>query len=238
MKTSYLVASLVFAAACSDGGGKKMITPPVDAPMSTVDAPPACSAPATLTAATDLALFYNPDSQMMVTGNQEVWRTIGDLNTDAMPDWIWIELFEGPPPDYTTANFPATPFTVQLTGAETDYLKCSTCVSLTTDVNTANTMELEYLDDYMATAGSVTITTLTPTIAGTPATPAMITGTLDNVNFAHVDISMTGTVPNASGCTTSLTSLPFTAMAMPMAVNGQTGYRFAIGKNTGKRPIR
>jgi len=243
MKTSYLVASLAFAAACSDGGGKKMITPPVDAPVS-VDAAPLCTAPAMLTTATDLGLSYTADRDMMTAGNQEKWTVIGDLNADTAPDWLWIELFEGPPPDFTTLNFPATPFTVQLTGAETDYLKCSTCISLTTDVDLAQLQAgmLVYADDFMATAGSVTITSLTPTIVNTPPTPdtpAMITGTLDNLSFAHVDISEAGTIPNVSGCTSTLASLPFTAMVMPaMAANGQTGYRFAIGKNLGKRPIR
>ena len=222
-----LLASLFLVAAACGGGGKKKV-PIVDAAV-TVDGPPPCSVPASFTAAAELELFYNPDSQMMVTGNQELWRTIGTLDA-AMPtqDWLWIEMFEGPAPDYTTENYPATPFTISLAGAELDYLKCSTCVTLTTDVNTTNTAELEYLDDYMATAGSVEITMLTPT---------MIAGTLTNINFAHVDISMAGTVPNASGCTTTLATLPFTAMVTPMA-NGQLGAKVGLPALTGRRPLR
>lgn len=228
MKTSScLLASLVLAAACGGGGGKK--NPPVvdSAPM--IDAPPPCSAPASFTAALELELFYNADSQNMVTGNQELWRTIGTLETGATTqDWLWIELFEGPAPDYTTENYPATPFTINLAGNELDYLKCSTCVTLTTDVNTANAEELEYLHDYMATAGSVEITTLTPT---------MIAGTLTGINFAHVDISMTGTAPNASGCTSTLATLPFTAMVTPMA-SGKLGAKVGLPSLTGRRPLR
>lgn len=239
MKTSsYLLAALVLATACSDGG-KKMIKPPVDAPII-VDGPPPCSAPMSFTAASDLALFYNPDSQTMVTGNQEVFRTIGDINADPSPDWLWIELFEGPAPDYTTENFPATPFTINLTGNELDYLKCSTCITLTTDVNLANMNELEYLDDYMASSGSVTITTLTPPdMTTTPPTPGMIAGTLTDINFVDVDISMAGTVPTSSGCTSTLSTLSFSAMTMASAVNGSVGARVSLGKGSfGKRPLR
>ena len=67
--------------------------------------------------------------------------------------------------------------------------------------------------------------------------PTMITGTLTNINFAHVDISMTGTVPNASGCTSTLASLPFTAMVTPMA-NGKLGARVGLPPLTAKRPLR
>jgi hypothetical protein len=228
MKTSScVVASLALVAACGGGDGKKK--PIVDAPPPMVDGPPPCSAPASFTQALELELFYNADSQNMVTGNQELWRTIGTLESGVpTQDWIWIELFEGPPPDYTTENFPATPFTINLTGAETDYLKCSTCVTLTTDVNTTNTAELEYLDDYMATAGSVEITMLSPT---------MIAGTLTGINFAHVDISMAGTMPNASGCTSTLATLPFTAMVTPMA-NGSLGAKVGLPALNARRPLR
>ncbi|MBA3501378.1 MAG: hypothetical protein M4D80_27385 [Myxococcota bacterium] len=224
--SSYLVASLLALTAACGGGGKK--SPPDAPPPPPVDGPPPCSAPASFTTAMELELFYNPDSQNMVTGNQELWRTIGTLDTTMTQDWLWIELFEGPAPDYTTENFPAAPFTINLAGNELDYIKCSTCVTLTTDVNVANTAELEYLDDYMATAGSVMITTLTPT---------MIAGTLTNINFAHVDISMAGTVPNASGCSSTLASLPFTAMVTPMA-NGKMGAKVGLPSLTAKRPLR
>ena len=227
MKTSScVVASLALVAACGGGDGKKK--PVVDAaPM--VDAIPPCSAPASFTQALELELFYNADSQMMVTGNQELWRTIGTLESGVpTQDWIWIELFEGPAPEYTTENFPAAPFTINLTGNELNYLTCSTCVTLTTDVNTTNTAELEYLDDYMATAGSVEITMLSPT---------MIAGTLTNINFAHVDISMAGTMPNASGCTSTLATLPFTAMVTPMA-NGSLGAKVGLPALNARRPLR
>jgi hypothetical protein len=80
----------------------------------------------------------------------------------------------------------------------------------------------------MATAGSVEITMLSPT---------MIAGTLTNINFAHVDISMAGTIPNASGCTTTLATMPFTAMVTPMA-NGKLGTKVGLPALTGRRPLR
>lgn len=232
MKTSYLVASLILATtACSDGGGKKNVNPPVDAPMqNNVDAaPPPCSAPATFTTVMNYVASYAEDTQDQVTGNQEAWRAIGEMDAEVARDLLWIELFEGPAPEYTTANFPATPFTIQLTGAELSYFTCSTCISMTTDVDTM-AQEFTYLDDYMATAGSVTITALTPT---------EITGTLDNVSFKHVQFDFdNGTQTDAaSGCTSTIASLAFTAAPEPpMAATGGTKIGIRLpGKLLGKR---
>ena len=225
MKTSSLfVASFaLITAAC--GGGKK--DPPVmviDAPKQ-VDAGVTCTGPSAFTAPTNyLAKAYSPDTQDMVTGSQEGWRVIAPVNGDALPDLVWIELFEGPPPGYTTANFPATPFTIQLTGAETNYFTCSACISLTTDQDDAN---MAYADDYMATGGSITITTLSST---------MIAGTLDNVQFKQVDFDfdMDTQVDAEGGCTAAQTgSLAFTTPVMqppppfnPTTSNGRR--RFGI----------
>lgn len=214
---------LASVAACGGGGDKK---PLVDAPPQQIDAPPAvtCTAPAAAAEITNPFLAYNADASMETTGNQEAYRFIGDLNADPRPDWIWIELYEGPAPDFTYANFPATPFTVQIAGGELAYATCSVCVSLTTDVNLANEDELEYVDDYFATGGSVTFTTLTAT---------NIAGTMSNVTFDHVDFSMDGQAPNASGCKSTLASATFEGMVMPQARKG--GRKLARVRLTPKR---
>ena len=221
MKTSsMLFASLAVVAAC--GGGKK--DPPInliDAPMNTIDAAPPCTGPAAFAAPTAyLDNTYGADTDPDTTGSQEGWRVIAPINADALPDLIWIELYEGPPPAYTTANFPATPFTIQLTGAELNYFTCSTCISLTTDQDDAN---MAYADHFMATGGSVTITTLSPT---------MITGTVDNLTFKQVDFDfdtdMQTDAPTACTVTQS-GSIPFTTPVAepppdpPFAPNGRRG---------------
>ena len=224
MKSLCLAAApALFLAACGGCGDDKngMVDASVDTPTV-----PTCTAPASFSTVTNLALTYTADRDAITTGNQESWKTIGDMDAEAKRDWLWIELFEGVPPEYTTLDFPATPFTIQLTGPETDYLKCSTCISLTTNVDVATAMpnDIDYADDYQASAGSVTITTLTAT---------QVTGTLDAITLRHVDNLTTGSVPNASGCTTTLASLAFTA-TVTSAVNG----RPELGKPGAKRPLR
>lgn len=208
---AFLSLSIAALVGCGGDDPKKPIVT-VDAPGSnnpTPDAPPTatCTAPASLGTIQQTAAGYGADTQTMVEGNQEGWQVVGALEATQTSDLVWIELFEGPPPNYTTANYPATPFTVQLTGGELDYGTCSTCITLTTDADlmTLGTEMFMYADDYMATGGSVTITTLTAT---------EVTGTLNNVNFAHVDFGDAGQTPNASGCTTTVANLPFTATIM------------------------
>lgn len=225
MKAS-LIASLLVVAACGDGNKG----PPDAAPRP--DAPPdaaACTAPSSFTAVSNLALSYKQDRDDITAGDQEEWKAIGEIDAAALRDLLWIELFEGPSPQYTTLDFPATPFTIQLTGAELDYLTCSTCITITTDVDVSmlDPGSVDYVDAYMARSGSVTITTLTST---------EISGTLADIELAHVDISNTGTAVNPSGCTTTLASLAFTATVQPTAA-GRAGFRIPVGK-TGKRALR
>src|SRR5690349_13264338 len=124
MKALPILAPFFLVTACSDGGGKKPTIIP-DAPMQMIDAPmqAACTAPATLgTTSANPTFAYAADTQdgtngsPNTPGNQEAWRSISELDADAKKDLLWIELFEGPAPGYTTADFPAAPFTIALTG--------------------------------------------------------------------------------------------------------------------------
>lgn len=204
MKTPRLAAALLlcFFAGCGGCGDDKNGN--VDGAVDTMTDAKACTAPASFSTATNIALTYTADRDAVTAGNQEVWKAIGDMDAQPKRDWLWIELFEGAAPEYTTLDFPPTPFTINLTGGETDYLKCSTCISITTNVDVATAMpnDIDYVDDYQASAGMVTITALTPT---------QITGTLTNITFRHVDNLAAGSVPNPSGCTSTLASLAFTA---------------------------
>lgn len=227
MKTFSVAASLLcFSAGCGGcGDDKDGITPDVSDsfPDAAPDAFERCSAPATFSTVTGIALTYTADRDNVTAGSQEVWKAIGDIDDRPKRDWLWIELFEGIAPNYTTLDFPQTPFTITIAGNERDYLKCSTCISITTNVDVATAMpnDIDYLDDYQASAGTVTITALTPTT---------ITGTLDNIVLRHVDNTQAGSVDNASGCTSTLPSLAFTA-----TVN----QAFQRGGDAGaKRPLR
>jgi hypothetical protein len=202
---SLAAASLVlcFTAGCSGCGDDKNGNVDASTDVDAVDAS-ACTAPSSFTTVTNIALTYTADRDTVTAGNQEVWKAIGDMDAAAKRDWLWIELFEGAAPEYTTLDFPATPFTIQISNDETNYLKCSTCISITTNVDVATAMpnDIDYVDDYQASAGTVTISTLTAT---------QITGTLNSITLRHVDNTTAGSVPNASGCTSTLASLAFTA---------------------------
>lgn len=252
MKALSIVAPFLLVTACSDGGGKKpMIIP--DAPMQQIDAPQAsCTAPAALgSMATNLSFAYAADTDPDAgpdgmpgnaddgtPGNQEAWRSIGDLDAEAKRDLLWIEFFEGPSPAYTTLDFPAAPFTVTLTGGEADYFKCSACISLTTDfednlpdMNGDGMPDTAYVDDYMAAAGSVQVTAMSST---------QITGTLSNVTFVHVDMDFDQGVQtdNASGCRSTAASIPFTAMMMAFdSTTGKRSYAVEMPRGFAKRRL-
>jgi hypothetical protein len=236
--------------ACSDGGGKKPTIIP-DAPMQMIDAPTAsCTAPTTLgNTFTNPTFAYAQDTSPDAgedeipgnaddgtPGNQEAWRSIGELDADAKKDLLWIEFFEGPAPLYTTADFPAAPFTVALTAGEADYFKCSACLSLTTDYEEMDTDgdgqpdDSTYVDDYMAGAGSLQVTALSAT---------EITGTLTNVTFIHVDMDFDQGVQtdNASGCRSTAASIPFTA-TMAAFDNGKRAYAVELPRGFAKRHLR
>jgi hypothetical protein len=215
--TLYLAPLALVVAACGGGSDKDPPVTLIDAPQQQVDAPAVtCTAPAMITALTNPFFQYTPDTDEETTALEESWYVGLDLNADPLVDWLDISLYEGAPPTYTTPNFPATPFTIQLTGAETQYATCSTCLVLLTDVDLENStpMGLAYADDYMATGGSITVTTLTAT---------QIAGTLNNVTFAQMDFAQDGTqTPSASNCTSaSEASVAFTGMMMPEARDGR-----------------
>lgn len=231
MNKSVAFVSLSLAALVGCGGDdpKKPVIV-VDAPdNNTVDAPDqqgGCTAPATIPGGMGAIPFtYTKDDLAMVQGDQESWLSFTGANQDPMPDALFIGFFEGGgDPSYTFDNFPMNvsaqqPLVVQLDGPESDATKCSVCIGLFTDVNTANMMELEYADDYMANAGTVTLTALSET---------KITGTIENVTMRHVDIvypdpaqNIPGsTTNNPSGCTSTLGNISFDSV--PTAAMART----------------
>jgi hypothetical protein len=117
----------------------------------------------------------------------------GELNEDALPDVVSIELYAGGGPFPTTL----TTGTFQLTGAELQLSTCSACVLVYADVPETG----EPPQTLMATGGTLTLTSVT----------GHLSGTLSNVTFQHVAIDdNTGvSTPVNDGCTTRIGSLSF-----------------------------
>lgn len=127
-------------------------------------------------------------------------RTVPDAVLFRLPiqpgspaDQVGINLFDG----YGVFTDGITPGTFELTGAELNYATCGLCVFLEEDVGTSN-----YRGLYMATGGTVTLTSV----------EGNITGTLDGITLEHVLLD-DGAVssPAPDGCTTKIKYLGFDA---------------------------
>jgi hypothetical protein len=120
----------------------------------------------------------------------------GFLNQEATPDLLEIELMAG----YGVFAEGITTGTFRLTGDEVNYGSCGLCVRLLSKVDPASWEAGQY---YMATGGTVTITSLHP----------QVTGTLENVKFEHVSIDTTTLESTAlnDGCTTQAAAASFEA---------------------------
>lgn len=118
------------------------------------------------------------------------------LNADLLADTIAVELYEG---SGAFASTPIAPGTYPLTGDELNYATCGTCIFLRADLD-ADTGTSQ---TYMATGGTVTITSVSPNL----------TGTLSDLTFEHVEVDPTTYVstPVGDGCVSALTSLSFDA---------------------------
>ncbi len=179
---------------------------PVDAgtaDATTSDAADDATADATDDAATDAATDADDasaeastdagaDDGGLIGGSQDVYQYTGTLNSD--PDNLDIEMYAG----FGVFSSGIHTGTFKLSGAELDYATCGLCVLVQTDSSGGSPT-----DTYMATGGSVTITSLQPTLAGT----------LDNVTFTHVNIDP-NTFESTSagdGCNSSIASLAISA---------------------------
>lgn len=228
---AFLSLSLAALVGCGGDDPKKPVIV-VDAPNNnTVDAPDqqgACTGPSVIPGGMGALPFtYTKDALADMgdpAGDQESWDTFLGANEDPKPDAFYIGFYEGPPPAYTTMDFPMNvsaqnPFTVTFDGPEGDATKCSVCIGMLTDIDQA---AMDYADDYVAGSGMVTLTALSAT---------KITGSITGVTLRHVDLDfMAGTqTDNASGCTTTLGDIMFDSVPEPaMAKNGQRGWRIKV----------
>jgi hypothetical protein len=128
-----------------------------------------------------------------------VWQ--GQLNALAMPDILDVELYNAPPFGATIAPMA----NIDLSG-QSQYETCGACVFVLTQVG----MDGSAQQVYLATAGTLTITAVSPNI----------TGMMSNVTFQHVTIDPNTTISTrVDNCVTSVTSASFNTMVVNMAAS-------------------
>ncbi len=177
----------------------------VDGAPSSDSAPVACTVSASLGAATLAGQQASYGNDMATPPAPAYYGLAGALNADATPDLLSIELYKFMGGAFA-AGFPTSSTTIQLTGAETAYDSCAACALIVADYAQGAMPQV-----YLANAGSMTLTSVSTT---------SMAGSLSNVTFRHVDIAdqTYATTDNADGCTSTLTSVSFTAVPMaPMA---------------------
>jgi hypothetical protein len=95
--------------------------------------------------------------------------------------------------------------TYPITGDELRYSTCGVCVFLSTD----RTDESTYVDDYFATGGTVTLTSV----------DGVLTGSVSGLTFEHVTLDSGDTEPVGDGCDTAVGAATFTAPLTPPPMN-------------------
>src|ERR1022692_1454773 len=124
------------------------------------------------------------------SGNQQlIWQA--QLNALALPDILDVELYNIAPFGTTIAPIA----NIDLSG-QSQFKTCGACVLVLARVGTDGSAQQIYL----ATAGTLTITAVSPNI----------TGTMSNVTFQHVTIDPNTTISTrVDDCVTSVTSASF-----------------------------
>lgn len=153
-------------------------------------------------------------------------RAIMPLEAAPPTDILIVEFYTGFAPFGTTAAPTAVvPGTYQITGSQLQYADCGVCVRIGTNAM----MDGMYEDDYLATGGSVTVTTAESRVGGT------LTFSLSNITFEHVTIDETTfqSTPVGDGCTTGISGTHTSMLAAPPA--GVAGNVVAIPLGTRAR---
>jgi len=141
-----------------------------------------------------------PQDPNMPAGPKRILFNVAfqDPNTPTAPeDVLHFDFWQGV--GAFAAGF--KPATIAISGAETDFFKCSACVIVAGDFN-ATTGAVG--KTYMATGGSMTITAIDPT----PGT-GKLSGSITGVTFKDVDVSGQAQVALTDGCATAVQSLKF-----------------------------
>jgi len=129
-------------------------------------------------------------SGALSSGTPTFVRFSGALNADAAPDQIVIRLAK----DYGVFPGEIITGTFDLAGPELGLASCGVCVTIAADVTDGVPAST-----YLATGGSVTITSVTPNL----------TGTLSNVTFEQVDVAGTVSTAHPDPCKSAIETLSF-----------------------------
>lgn len=195
--------------ACGGGGGGTHVT--VDghtgsgSGSGSGSAAP-CTAAATYgsdfgSAADQFAAWDGSATATAAPGSFEQWGAA--LNADT--DLIQLELYKN-----SGAITNIAPGTYPIQGDDTNYKTCGVCVRLLTDATS-----MAYADDYLATSGTVTITSVggSGTGSGSARTYGTMAGSFQNIHFDHVMIAaspdFTSTI--VGDCSSTLASGSFSA---------------------------
>ena len=126
----------------------------------------------------------------------------GLLNSDALPDALQLELYDG----YGVFADGIVAGTYDLTiASEANYATCGACIRIYTDTDSSG----NGVDDYYQTAGSLVITGFT---TGDASTPSTITGSISGLALEHVTINSSTYESTAVGdCETTVADFSYTA---------------------------
>ena len=159
--------------------------------------PPACLAAATYPGFTEPLAF---SFTMEGSTTPDVLVLEAALDGAAKPDVVLIQLFKGFGP---FAEGEIAPGTFEITGADAQYATCGVCVLVLTDVDPTSGEETG--TPYLATSGSVTITSVSPNL----------TGTVTGLGLTHVEIDAESmSTPAADGCASAIPTASFDAVVM------------------------
>lgn len=199
MRTSFILVAASLFGGC--GGSDKPKFMPPDAPRGPDATPVTCrlSPMGAVTPGNPEAHSATADGETQPTN----YYYYADLNADPEPDVLMIDLYR----DYGAfeAGWPtAWPVTIPLQGDETNYATCGACILAMTDF----TQDGATGDPYLATAGTLTLDMVSPTL---------MKGTLKDIGFTQVfiDPDTAESHVHPDGCSASMTSLAFEATVEP-----------------------
>ena len=201
-----LSLSLLALGACGSDDDKQPVVEDSGVRIDTATGDPdatstACTLAPSLSALTMIQAFHTADDPATTDEPEGYYRLEGALNADPAPDRLILELTQGAPlfdPSFPSPT-PQNPTVIQLMDEE----ECSACLRAETDVPTSGEDEGLPVDEYVPTAGTLTLTALSA---------RKVTGTLTGVMLVQIDFD-TGE-PHASGCRATLADVPFDVVPM------------------------
>ncbi|MEO8702233.1 MAG: hypothetical protein ABI867_19470 [Kofleriaceae bacterium] len=190
-----MIVPVLFVAAACGGGGSGDDVEIVDSPSANCTAPESFGA---VTPAMQGAIsMTTPPATTPDFFQMEV-----ALDGATPPDVMLIQLYKGF--GVFATDFPTTfPATIPLTGDEAQFASCGACILVLGDIGSDG---MATGDPYLATGGTLTLTSISP----------MLTGTISNIELTRVTIDDQDTsAPSPDGCTSSVDSMSFTATPDP-----------------------